>query len=349
MGIKAGHSSLAALYGVGSAVNWQQAELGNAAKSNEDFIRKAAHTVASFSPGGLLLPQQAEQFVELSIIESTFLQSCFTTIVPTTDYEIDKIGYTDQVLLPDEEDVAFGQADLALAETGKVAYATKRYKAEIGLTYDTVKRVLRGNQLMPYLIELLSKAAVRDLTKAALRGDTSLAGTSKENRLLRKQDGFLKRITANVIDAEGARLSLDLMDDMQREMPKEYRNQKGLSYILSANGPIDYKALLRARATQLGDSAIATTQMVNYDGKYPVIGEPLMPDTLTYLGEDVHTNALFVAPGEHLHVAYLEEMNIRTAEDIRAGKFIAVMRFDVAFQVKHNPACVKATNLRDVP
>lgn len=345
---RAGHSNLSALYGAGGAVNWQQGNFQAANNSNHDFIAKAATTVASFTNGGALLPQQAEAFVELSIVESDLLSRCYTTIVPTTEYEIDKIGYTGQVLLPDEEDIAFAQADVSVPETDKVSYSTKRYKAEIALTYDTVKRVLHGNMLMPYLIELLSKAAVRDLTKAALRGDTSLLPTSKENRLLRKQDGFLKRCDANVIDAEGSRLSLDLMDDMQRAMPKEYRYQKGLEYMLSANGPIDYKGLVRARATQLGDTTFTSTNLPMFDGKYPVVGEPLMPDTLTYNAEAVHTNALFVAPAEQLHVAYLEEMNIRTMEDIRAGKFIAVMRFDVAFQVKHKQAVVKATNLRDV-
>ena len=344
---RTGRTSLSSLYGSGDAVNWQGADLKNAANSNLDFIAKAATMVASFTAGGALLKQQAQEFVELSIVESDLLQRCYTTIVPTSEYEIDKIGYTGQVLLPDEEDIAFAQGDVSTPETGKVSYLTKRYKAEIGLTYDTVKRVLRGNTLMAYLIELLSKAAVRDLTKAALQGDTSLLATSKENRLLRLQDGFLKRCDANVIDAEGARLSLELMDDMQVAMPKEYRYQKGLEYMLSANGPIDYKGLIRARATQLGDNALATAQAVLFDGKYPVMGEPLMPDTLTYNAEAVHTNALFVAPKEQLHVAYLDEMNIRTMEDIRAGKFICVMRFDVAFQVKHKQAVVKVTNIRD--
>lgn len=317
--------------------------------SNDDFVKKAAIQVSTFTNGGLLLPQQAETFMKIQIKKSEFLDRCYTTMVPTSEYTIDKWGFTGQVLLPDEEDVAFGQADLAVPETDKAVMYTKRYKAEIGLTYDTVKRVVQGGQLMDALIEELAVAAKRDLEIAALRGDTSLAATSKLNRLLRKQDGFLKQISANVIDAEGSRLSLDLLDDCQREMPKEYRSQPGLAYIGSANFPIDYKALLRARATQLGDNAILGSTPTEFDGKYQIIGIPLMPDDLTYNGEDVHTNLLFCSPKEQLRVGYLEQMSIRTAEDIRAGKFIAVLRFDVAFKVVHNQANVKVTNLRDVP
>ncbi len=343
---RVGRSSLSAGFGQ-TGINY--AGLTSANASNNDFIQKAAIQVATFSPGGVLLPQQAEEFVKLAIIESTLLQKCNTTIIPTSEYEVDKIGFTGQVLLPDEEDIAFSQGDLAVPETGKVSYVSKRYKAEFGLTYDTVKRVIKGNDLMPYLIEELARASVRDIEIAAIRGDTSLAATSKMNRLLRKQDGFLKRITANVIDAEGSRLSLDLMDDCQRAMPKEYRYQKGLSYLMSANGPIDYKALLRARATQLGDKAVEGSTPTLFDGQYGIMGVPLMPDDLTYNAEAVHTNMLFTSPSEQLLVGYLEEMSIRTAEDVRAGKFIAVLRFDVAFQVKHNQANVKVVNLRDRP
>ncbi len=326
-----------------------QGTLSAAHASNNDFVRKAAIQVSTFTNGGALLPRQAETFMKIHIKESNILGRCFTTMIPTSEYTVDKIGFTGQVLLPDEEDVAFAQSDLAVPETGKVTMNSKRYKAEFGLTYDTLKRVVQGNELMDILVEELAKASRRDLETAALRGDTSLAPTSKLNRLLRKQDGFLKLITSNVVDAEGARLSLDLMDDVQRAMPKEYRDQKGLCYIGSGNFPIDYKALIRARATQLGDQAILGSTPTEYDGRYPIIGASLMPDDLTYNSESVHTNLLFTSPQEQLRVGYLEEMSIRTAEDIRAGKFIVVLRFDVAFTVTHNQANVKVTNLRDVP
>lgn len=331
----------------GAGINWSS--LSRAENSNNDFIKKAAHVVDSFSNGGILLPQQALQFVKLSILQSRLLQMCNTTMIPTSEYEVDKLGFTGQVLLPDEEDIAFAQGDIAVAETGKVSYQSKRYKAQIGLTYDVVKRNIMGDNLWPYLMSQLVEASKRDLELAAINGDTSLAPTNKRNRLLRKQDGFLKRVTANVIDAEGARLSLDMLDDCQREMPKEYRYQEGLSYLMSANGPIDYKALLKSRATALGDSSIMSSAATKWDGQYPIVGIELMPDDLTYNAEAVHSNILFTSPEEQLLVGYLEEMSIRTAEDVVAGKFICVLRFDVAFQVKHNQANVKVINVRDQP
>ena len=38
---------------------------------------------------------------------------------------------------------------------------------------------------------------------------------------------------------------------------------------------------------------------------------------------------------------------VKTDEDIRAGKFFAVMRYDVSFKVLHEAACVKAINIRN--
>ena len=48
-----------------------------------------------------------------------------------------------------------------------------------------------------------------------------------------------------------------------------------------------------------------------------------------------------------MHVDVVEQ-GTHCERDIRAGKFIAVIRFDVAFQVLHQQACVKITNIRDL-
>jgi len=323
--------------------------LSPAARSNQDFIQKAAMTVATFSPGGLLLPQQVMQFVELAIVESDLLKDCNTTIIPTSTYEIDKIGFTGQVLLPDEEDVAFGFDDVATPTTDKIQYVTKRYKAEIGLTYDTVKRVIDGDRLMPYLIQLLSKAAMRDLEIAAIQGDSSLSPTSKLNRLLSKQDGYLKQVQTNVVDAAGSRLSLDMLDSARRQMPDEYYDQENLNFLVTKNVKIDYEAAVAARATQLGDQSFTTQNTVKYRGEHAVRTAKLLPKTLVYNGQAVHTNIIFGNTREHFLVGFLEEMSIRTAEDIRAGKFIAVLRFDVSFKIKHEPAVVRIANVRNQP
>lgn len=317
------------------------------AKSNNDFIRKASSTVSTFSPGGVLLPQQAAKFVELAIVKSSLLQDCNTQIIPTSTYEVDKMGFTGQVLHPDEEDTAFGSADVASPETGKTTLVSKRYKAEIGLTYDTVKRVINGDQLMPYLLNLAAEAARRDVEKCALLGDTSLSSATSLNRLLKKQDGFLKLITSSVVDAAGARMNLNLLDEARRLMPAEYFDEEGLEFLMSKNGEIDYQAAVTARATVLGDQNFAARNATAYH-QHKVRRVPLLPTTLTYNGADKHSTALFCNPGTQLMVGFLEEMNVRTAEDIRAGKFIAVIRFDVAFQVLHQQACVKITNIRDL-
>ena len=49
--------------------------LGNAHNSNHDFIQKAATTVSSFTNGGVLLPQQAMEFVQLKIKSSELLNN----------------------------------------------------------------------------------------------------------------------------------------------------------------------------------------------------------------------------------------------------------------------------------
>ncbi len=320
--------------------------LSSAQNSNNDFIQKAATQVSTFTPGGLLLPKQQEKFVELLIPESTLLQRCKTEILPTPVYEIDKIGYLGQVVHPDEEDTAFAQNAIATPTTGKITHATKRYKAEIGLTYDTIKRVIGGDGLMDLLLSLLAKAVARDMEISALQGDTSLPATTDLNKLLRLQDGFIKQITTNSVDAMGQRLNLDILDSMEAALPDEYSDQEGLEYIVTKGGQLAFRSAVSSRATELGDQAFRTRNSVSYHD-IPVNRVMLMPKDLTYNSVGGYADALLCNPKTQFLVGFLEQMSIRTGEDIRAGKFFAVMRYDVSFKILHEAACVKAVNIKN--
>jgi hypothetical protein len=254
-----------------------------ASQSNKDFIKKGAHDLQTFAPGGVLLPKQQEKFFELLIKESKLLLECHTEQIPTAQYELDLAGFTGQVLHPDG-DTAFPDEQLAEAETTKATYDAKRYKAVLKLKYATASRVIMGDQLWPWLLSQGTKAAKRDLEMAAIRGDTSLAPTSALNRLLRLQNGFLKRMVSNTVDAEGVRMNLDLLDRARKAIPDEYYEQDNLVIGCSKNAKIDYEAAVSARMDSVGSEAFKRSRLADAREyrDIPVRTYSLLPTGLEY-------------------------------------------------------------------
>lgn len=317
-----------------------------ASQSNKDFIQKGANDLQTFAPGGVLLPKQREQFVRRMIVESKLLQECNVTTIPTAQYEVDQAGFGQQVLHADN-DTAFPDEQLAEAETTKSEYNAKRYKAVLKLKYATAKRVIMGNALWPWLLREGTIAAKRDLEKVAIQGDTSLAPTSALNRLLRTQDGFLKRMSSNIVDAEGARMNLDLLDRARKAMPDEYYDQDGLVIGCSKNAKIDYEASVSARMDAVGGEAFKRSRLADAREyrDIPVKTYKLLPKDLTYNATSGHTTAFLSNPNEQFLVGYLEEMDVKMGEDIEAGEWIAVIRFDVAFTLLQPEASVRMDNI----
>jgi hypothetical protein len=317
-----------------------------ASQSNRSFIQKGAHDLQTFAPGGVLLPKQSEQFIRRLIVESKLLQECNVTTIPTAQYEIDQAGFLSQVLHADN-DTAFPDEQLAEAETSKAEFIAKRYKAVLKLKYATAKRVIMGNALWPWLLREGTAAAKRDLEILAIRGDTSLAPTNALNRLLRTQNGFLKRMSSNIVDAEGARMNLDLLDRARKAMPDEYYDQDGLIIGMSKNAKIDYEASVAARMDAVGGEAFKRSRLADAREYRDIAVKTykLLPKGLTYNAAGGHTTAFFSNPNEQFRVGYLEEMDVKMGEDIEAGEWIAVIRFDVAFELLQPEASVRLDNI----
>jgi hypothetical protein len=312
--------------------------------SNLDFVRKADYEVSTVTPGGYLLPKQAEEYVELNIKESDLLGRVDTTMLDRQSFEVDQIGFTGQVLHPAEENTALGVNDRSVAEHDKVTFMTKALKAEVRISYQMLQTVLKRGQFIPYILKLLQKAAKRDLEDLLISGDTALDLSTSRNRLLRKVDGIMKLASAHVFDAEGQRTNANPLDDMRRQMPTEYYKNDAMQFFTSKNAVIDYERSISARSTGLGDDQYQSKNKTKHHG-IPVVDIPVWPENLTYNALASHTNILLADPS-NIVVAFLDEMMVRTGEDISAGQYIAVIYFQVDVKFRNNRGVVKAINVR---
>lgn len=310
--------------------------------SNQHFIQKAQISVADLtSSGGLLVAEQAKEFMEILIEES--VAAGLATVVPMSSptYEISKMGFTSRVLRGATEGVALTEADRVKPELGKVQLTSKEFIAEARIPYQVVEDNVANGSFVDYAMRLLAKAVARDMEDVIINGDTASSDT-----LYAKLDGILKQASTLVINAGGVRLTKGLLKQATQTLPSRFlRSQKNMVFMTSKNAALDYVDSLSNRATPLGDAKITQAAVGEYGG-YPVTAIPMFPENLG-VGTNM-TSLLFVDP-KNVHIGIQRDIRVETDRDISARelKIVTTMRFDVKFQ--HEPALVKVTNILATP
>lgn len=313
--------------------------------ANLSYIKKAEGQLSDIvSGGGYMLREQVERFIEIQIEESKLLGMADVQMMEAQEVEVDKLGFTGQVLHPAEENTALPSDERAQAEYGKTVLSTKPFKAEAVMSFRMVRNAINRGNFISTVISLLSKAARRDVERVVIKGDTSLAATSQMNRLLRKTDGVLKKATSHVYDAAGANLSQDVLDEMSLIMPTEYYEDDNLVFLSSKNACIRYRRSIANRPTVLGDTQFRSRTNTDHAGT-PVISVPLFPQDLTYNAATGYTDVLLTDP-KNIIVGFQTDMEVFQEVHARAGHYVVVMYFDFDVTYRHEPAVVKAINVR---
>lgn len=306
-------------------------------RPNQHFIEKADLSITNLTnDGGLLVPEQAKQFIELVIDESVLLGMVTTLPMAGPTFELSKVGFTSRVLRPAVENQALGVGDRVKPELGKVSLATKEVIGEVRIPYGVVEDNIAQGSFTDYVMQLLGKAISRDIEELVINGDTNSADT-----YLKLFNGILAQASSLTVNAGGVRLSKSTLKTMVQTMPSKYlRKAKNLAFLTSKNAVIDYVDSLSNRQTPLGDSKLLGEASGEYLG-YPITTIPLFPETL---GAGNKTNVLFCEP-KNIHVGIQRDIRIETGKDISAREYIVVATMRLACKFQHEPAVVKATEV----
>jgi HK97 family phage major capsid protein len=306
--------------------------------SNQHYIEKADLSISNLTnEGGLLVPQQAKEFMEILIEESVILGMATTVPMSAPTFEISKMGFTSRVLRRASESTAVPEADRSKPELGKVQLVTKEFIAEARIPYGVVEDNVANGTFQDYAMRLLAKAVSRDMEEIVISGDTA-----SSDIYLATLDGILKQVTSLTVNANGLRLSKSQMKQAVQTLPSRFlRAQKDLAFLTSKNATIDYIDSLANRQTPLGDEKVVSAAAAEYMG-YPVVPIPMFPENLG--GSTNQTNMLLCSP-KNIHVGIQRDVRVETDRDISAREFIivATVRFDVKWQ--HEPATVKVTGI----
>lgn len=176
---------------------------------------------------------------------------------------------------------------------------------------------------------LIAERAALDLEEWSLLGDTGSG-----DAYLALQDGWIKAITSNVVDAANAPISRALLTEGMKLMPSQYRrNRASLRHFVDQEHEIDYRETIAQRETSLGDAQLQSTAPV-YGAGAPVEGVALMPNA----------KGLLIDP-MNLIFGIQRQIHIETDKDISARVYIIVLTLRAALKVEEELAAVKYINV----
>ncbi|QWS69912.1 major capsid protein [Vibrio phage vB_VpS_PG28] len=310
-----------------------------------EIIQKADLTLGDLiANGGYLNPEQGDQFIENLIEQPTILNQCRVIAMNSPKQEINRIGFGQRIMRAAPQDGNYlPEGDRSKPQTGKIELDTKEVMAEVHLPYKVIEdNIMRGNinangatpnsSFVDMILRLISERAATDLEELGLLGDKSLAGTDS---YLGLADGWLKRVTSNIVDHHGAEISKTMFKNGVKTLPAKYhRNLSAMRHFVSVAQNVEYADKLSSRETTLGDAKLQTIQN-NYGSGVPVNGVPLMPEETGIL-----TNPM------NLIFGIQREISMEYEKDIRARKFIIVLTTRVDFQVETEDAAVKYLNIK---
>lgn len=313
--------------------------------TNKELLRKADLTVADLnSNGGVLNPEQGDAFIRKLLIQPTLLSQVRRVTMNAPIRKINKIVFGSRILRPGVSATALASGDRSKPTTEQITLTTKEVIAEVNLPYDVIEdNIERGNignyqeggrpnmngGLRDTIMTLIAERVALDLEELALLGDTASG-----DPYLAMHDGYLVRMTSNVLDAGNSLINRTVLKNAMKVMPSQYRrNRAALKHFVSTEQEIDYRDTLANRETSLGDAQLQSTAPV-YAAGAPVEGVALMPSAKGFLCDP--RNLIF---------GIQRDISMETDKDIRARNYIIVVTARVALQIEEEQATVKMINL----
>lgn len=263
----------------------------------EQLIEKAIIQTTDMSggtEGGLLQPEVANKFVDYVIDISVMKNNArMEKIAPDQKY-IDKVSVGSRVAEPKTQ--ATTTSTRRGISTERVTITCKQIIVPWEISKETLARNIEGESFEDHVAKMMATALSNDLEELFITGDTDSTDT-----FIALADGWAKLASSGGHVYDAARKDLDDVSDaktvfgnMIREMPNKFkRNRKDLRFFCGVNVAQDYIDALAARATSLGDKALAERFTLTPFG-IELIEVPMLPTNLSYSSPTYSDNSYII-------------------------------------------------------
>lgn len=315
--------------------------------SNKDLSRADLALGDLVSNGGLLNPEQANQFIDFVVEQPTILRQARLERMSGPEKKINRLGFGSRILRAARQtggelddggnDRYVRAADRAKPSTSQITLNTKEVIAEVRIPYEVLEDNIEGQSLETHIIRQIAERTALDLEELALWGDTTLAGT---DAYLGLQDGWMKRANLHIFDNNSAGISPDLFANGLLAFPQRYlRNLDQMKAFISEADRIHYTQYLQRRGTPLGDAAV--------QGSIPLkaSGVTVEAAAMMALGPVGSSGQGLITPPKNLIWGIQRDITLETDRDIRSREHIIVVTARVAIQIDDKDAVVKLTEI----
>jgi len=242
--------------------------------SNENLIEKAFES-AGFLTGGVLNATQQDQFVTYVKKFSVLLGMVRFINMPNPKYDIDKMHISEPVTESIGENSV--SAYRGSGVFNRVELSASKVRSAWDITTESLQSNIERDGFEDHLMETMTERIATDLELLAIQGDVTTTGTTPMQRLLVRLDGWdIQTNGAHIVDADGDEVSKNLFAAMLRAMPKQFKQDPGLRWLVSDTLANDWMNLLAERGHAVGDAALQGNGISPF-GK-PMIVVPLIPD-----------------------------------------------------------------------
>lgn len=246
--------------------------------ANAQFIQKAIETVetSAFLNGGRLNPEQQDAFIVLVRRFSKLIPLGRVERLTQPKMDIDKLHIGEPVTRKAPENTDAGSPQKP-AKFNKVAIDAKKVRSDWQLTTESLEENIAQDDLEDQLMDAMMQQISTDLENLHINGNEALAGTTPLDELLKANDGLDKLSEdAHIVDVAGGFLSKRVFAAMLRQLPKQFRNDPGLRWLVSRGAMVDWMEQNSDRQTALGDAALQGGGIRPFG--IPMEEIPLMPD-----------------------------------------------------------------------
>jgi len=302
---------------------------------NAELMRKADLALTDLAAGGLLNVAQAKNFFQQVIEEATFLK--YARVKPMKSYtdNIDKINITGRVLKNVGAGTALAVADRTIPTLAQVQVVAKPYKAEIRLNDDILEDNIEQKRLSATVQNRMAAAISRDLEELSFEGDTTSA-----DLFLKSQNGLLKLVTSNTVDAGSNAITFTDFEDAMSAMPHKYKKDRAkMRWITGHKVEERFRADVGTRATTLGDRAL-----FEYIPLTPM-GPMILPCAM--FPEDITATltACVLMDPKNFILGMWRDIKFEYGRDVSAGETIFVYTVRAGIQLEEEDASVEIYNV----
>jgi len=314
----------------------------------KEILAKADMALADLATAGLMLPEQANNFIRILMQDTAVLDDVRLINMSKPKMYVNKLsldtralrvanqGLISSPLSGEEGPRALARADRTKITTSKVELDTYEVIAEVNLPYEVLEDNIEGGSIdntrfQQTVLEQLAERVRIDIEDVLLNGDTASL-----DPFLAERDGVIKQVASNIVNNGGAALDAVTFNELIQALPDKFKRVANrYKFYVSHNKRLQYMMQIAQRQTGLGDSVLVGGDGTNFAPfGTPLVGAASMPAD----------KALYIDP---MNILFGVQRNMRMEfdRDTRERVLIIVftMRFD--FKLEQEDMAVKAINI----